>query len=379
MRQKNFLRNLKIFFMITGSNRDHAVIATPAAGKRGKKSRRVRLEDIAEACGVSLSTVSRALAGEKGVRPEIRQQVLDAAKHANYTVPRAVAGQKVILAASSAAMIDYIRNQFTLYVLEGLRDRAKTLGLEIVTRPIADMHEEIAVLDEARSDPAVAGLLFLTIDDEDMLAASRGFDKSIVLLNSDDPLMRLSSVTPCNRSSARLAADHLLGLGHERILFLMRPGRRTIERRYEGWRDALLHRGLQADPDLLVPVDDWLPDLATQAIVTRIRERGLDFTAVLAAGDSLAVGAMRGVKQMGYAVPGDVSVMGMDDLPQAAFLDPPLTTMHIPMREIGSSGLDLLYDNLSGLPYLPRRVELACHLVERASTGPASDKNAPGG
>lgn len=342
----------------------------PAAGKRGKKSRRVRLEDIAEACGVSLSTVSRALAGEKGVRPEIRQQVLDAAKIANYSVPRAVAGQKVILAASSAAMIDYVRNQFTAYVLEGLRERATALGLEIVTRPIAANGEEMAVLEEARADPEVAGLLFLTVDDENMLAATRGFDKSVVLLNGDDPLMRLSSVTPCNRSGAHVAADHLLDLGHRRILFLTRPGRRTIERRYEGWKDAFRHHGLAVDEDLVVPVEDWLPELATQAIATRIRERGLDFTAILAAGDSLAVGAMLGVQQMGFRVPQDVSVMGMDDLPQAAFLNPPLTTMHIPMREIGSSGLDLLQANLSGLAFLPRRVELACHLVERSSTGP---------
>ena len=304
---------------------------------------------------------------------------MEAAKQANYIVPRTVAGQKVILAASSAAMIDYVRNQFTLYVLEGLKERAEALGLDIVTRPIADKREEMVILDEARNDPDVAGLLFLTIDDEEMLAATRGFDKSVVLLNSDDPLMRLSSVTPCNRSSARLAAEHLIDLGHERILFLMRPGRRTIERRYEGWRDALLHRGLQPDEDLIIPVDDWLPELAIQAIVTRIKERGLDFTAVLAAGDSLAVGAMMGVQQMGFSVPGDVSVMGMDDLPQAAFLNPPLTTMHIPMREIGSSGLDLLYDNLSGLPYLTRRVELACHLVERASTGPARHTASPPG
>ncbi len=340
----------------------------PLPGKRGKKSRKVRLEDIAERCGVSLSTVSRALAGEKGVRPEIRQQVMEAARTANYVVPTAVAGRKVILAASSAAMIDYVRNQFTLYVLDGLKERAQALGLEIITRPIADKAEELTLLEEAKDDPEILGLLFLTVDDEALLAATRGFAKPVILLNGDDPFMRLSSVTPCNRSSARLAADHLIGLGHHRILFLMRPGRRTIERRYEGWRDALLHHGLAADPDLVVPVDDWLPELATQAIVSRIRERGLDFTAVLAAGDSLAVGAMLGVQQMGHVVPRDVSVMGMDDLPQAAFLNPPLTTMHIPMREIGSAALDLLRDSLSGMPFPPRRLELACHLVERAST-----------
>lgn len=340
----------------------------PEAGKRGKQSKRVRLEDIAEKVGVSLSTVSRALSGEKGVRADIRDRVIEAAKVANYTVPTPVAGKKVIVAASSAAMIDYVRNQFTLYVLEGLRDRAQVLGLEIITRAVAGQAEENAMLEEALADPDVAGLLFLTVDDEAILAAMRDFGKPVVMINGDDPLMRLSSVTPCNRSAARVAAEHLIKLGHERILFLMRPGRHTIERRREGWRDALLHNGLPCPDDLVVPVEDWLPELATQAIAKRLNERGLDFTAVLAAGDSLAVGAMMGVQQAGYAVPDDVSVMGMDDLPQAAFLNPPLTTMHIPMRELGYVALDLLRDSLTNVPMPPRRVELACHLVSRAST-----------
>lgn len=341
--------------------------ATPAPGKRAKKNRRVRLEDIAEKTGFSLSTVSRALAGEKGVRADIRQMILDAARSANYAVTTPVTGRKVILAASSAAMIDYVRNQFTLYVLEGLRDRAQALGMEIVTRALADQAEEKAMLEEALADPDVLGLLFLTIDDEGMLAATRGFGKPVVMINGDDPYMRLSSVTPCNRSAARLATEHLTALGHERILFLSRPGRHTIERRREGWRDALLHRGLPCPDDLVVPVDDWLPELAAQAVGNRLRERGLDFTAVLTAGDSLAVGAMLALQQAGYSVPDDVSVMGMDDLPQAAFLNPPLTTMHIPMRELGYVALDLLRDSLSVPPMPARRVELACHIVERAS------------
>ena len=344
----------------------------PAPGKRGKRSRRVRLEDIARQCGVSVSTASRALAGEKGVRPEIRGRILEAAKTANYAVPAAVAGQRVIVAASSAAMIDYVRNQFTLYVLEGLNERARALGLEMVTRPLVDRAEELTMLEEARRDPQVAGILFLTVDDESMLAATRRFEKPVVLLNCDDPDMQLSSVTPCNRSAGRLATDYLIRLGHRRILFLMRPGRRTIERRREGWQDALLEHGLPVTDDMLLPVDDWVPDLATQAVVRRIGERGLDFTAILAAGDSLAAGAMVGVQQAGYAVPADVSIMGIDDLPQGAFLTPPLTSMHVPKREIGMVALDLLRDALSGPPMPARRVELACHIVERQSVGPAA-------
>ncbi len=335
--------------------------------KRGKKSRRVRLEDIAEKVGVSLSTVSRALTGEKGVRDDIRQRILEAAKEASYPMPVAVAGKKIVIAASSAAMIDYVRNQFTLHVLEGARDRAQALGLDIATRPVADAKDEQTVLEEAATDPDVAGLLFLTLDDERMLAATRTFDKPVVLINGDDPHMRLSSVTPCNRSAAQLATDMLLDLGHRRILFLMRPGRRTIERRQEGFWDALRHRGITPTPQMTVTVDDWLPELATQAITDRIARTGLDFTAILTAGDSLAAGAMLAIQQAGYRVPEDVSVMGMDDLPQAEFLNPPLSTVHIPMREIGMTAVELLRDLCSGVPALPRRIELACHVVERRS------------
>ena len=247
------------------------------------------------------------------------------------------------------------------------RSAPAALGVELVSRSIAGPDDQIALLEEAATDPAVVGCLFLTLDDEAVLTLTGGFPKPVVLVNGDDPAMRHSSVTPCNRSAARLAAQHLIGLGHRRILFLMRRGRRTIERRFEGWQDALRESGLEAQ-GLALEVNDWLPELAADAIGRRIAARGLDFTAVLAAGDSLAVGAMMGVQKAGYRVPADVSVMGMDDLPQAAFQSPPLTTMHIPMREIGAASLELLLHDLGGLRLPPRRVELACHLVERQST-----------
>jgi DNA-binding LacI/PurR family transcriptional regulator len=343
-------------------------------GKRGKPSRKVRLEDIAARCGVSMSTASRALAGEKGVRPEIRAQVTEMAKALNYSVPTSVSGQKIILAASSVAMIDYVRNQFTAQVLQGLHQRAETLGVEIVTRPISSAQVDIEGLRDALADPSVAGFLFLSIDDENALALSRDFGKPVVLINSDDPLMRLSSVTPCNRSGARIGAEYLQSLGHERILFLMRRGRRTIERRFEGWRDALSAKGIRDFDDLTIEVEDWLPELAAAAIEKRIAERGLDFTAVLTAGESLAAGAMMGVQKAGFTVPGDVSVMGMDDLPQAAFYNPPLSSIHVPMHDIGASALDLLLDAVSGNAMPARRIELACHIVERRSTARARNQ-----
>ena len=341
---------------------------TAVTGKRGRPARKVRLEDVAARCGVSVSTASRALAGGKGVRDDLRRAILDAAQSLNYKVSASVSGRKVILAASSAAMIDYTRNQFTFYVLEGIAERARTLDVEIVRHSIAGQADEAALRAQARDDEGVVGCLFLTLEDEAVLSLSEGFSKPVVLVNGDDPAMRHSSVTPCNRSAARVATEHLIRLGHSRILFLMKPGRRTIERRLEGWQDALRAHRLPAAHDLVVEVADWIPELAAEAIARRIGNRGLDFTAVVTAGDSLAVGAMKGVEAAGYRVPDDVSVISMDNLPQAAFMKPPLTAMHIPMREIGAAALDLLLDDLGGMKLPPRRVELACRLVEREST-----------
>jgi DNA-binding LacI/PurR family transcriptional regulator len=332
-----------------------------------KKSRRTRLDDIAARCGVSISTVSRALAGEKGVRPEIRKRVIETANAVSYAVPASVSGKKVMLVASSAAMIDYGRNQFTLHVLEGLNARAAALGIELVMRPVADTGDELRVVAEMRDDPGFGGMLILTVDDEEMLSAAAGTGKPVVLVNSDDPYMRFSSVTPCNRSAAFVGTERLIKAGHERVLFMLRPGRRTIERRMEGWRDALEHHGLRADADLVLEVDDWLPELGAETLMRHVRQKGLTFTAILAAGDSLADGAVRGLQAMGYDVPRDVSVMGIDDLPQSAFLNPPLSTVHIPMRELGATALDLLRDTMLGLVVPTRRVELGCHMVERSS------------
>ena len=340
-------------------------------GKRGQVSRRVRLSDVAVRCGVSVATVSRALGPGGGVAPDLRAQIVEVARRLGYVMPSAVAGKTVILAASRAAMVDYARSQFTLHVLEGLGERAQALGLSVRTRAVASPADEALLWSEVRAEPEVAGVLYLTPDDEGVAGRAGELGKPLVLVNGEDPWMRLSSVAPCNRSAAALGAEALIGLGHRDILFLTRPGRRTIARRLEGWRDRMTEAGLAAGPDRVIEVADWLPDLARQAVAGHLAARGRDFTAILAAGDSLAVGALMALAEAGIAVPGEVSVLGIDGLPQAALASPPLSAVEIPMRAIGAAALDLMREELTGLDPLPRRVELACRLALRGSTGPA--------
>jgi DNA-binding LacI/PurR family transcriptional regulator len=338
-------------------------------GKRVKASRRVRLEDVAAVCGVSAATVSRALSGGAGVRPDLVARIQRVAQDFGYAPPATLAGQRILVLASPAAMEDHARSQFTASVMRGIETRATLLRAAVDTRAIATTAEEHQALAEAAADDSVAGLLFLTLDDEDMLAAARGFPRPVVLVNGDDPSMRLSSIAPSNRAAGAMATDHLIRMGHQRILFLMRRGRRTIERRFEGWRDRMFAGGPH-DPALLVEVADWLPSLAAQAVQDRITGKGLDFTAILAAGDNLATGALQGLAALGLRVPVDVSVMGMDGLPQGAFLTPPLTAMGMPMEDIGASAVDLIRDLRSGPAGPARRIEIACRLIARASCAP---------
>ena len=333
--------------------------------------RRIRMEDLAEVCDTSVSTISRVLAGRPGVRPDLRERVERAARDRGYAMAPPVAGRTALLVASPAAMVDYARSQFTLHVLDGLRARAQTLGLTLETRP-AD--RPLAELSVGLED--LAGVLLLSPDD-DLIAQAAGSTVPAVLVNADDPQMRLSSVAPCNRSAARAATAALIAMGHRRIVFLTHPGRRTIHSRREGWADALAHAGLAGTSSAVIEAADWTPEAAATAVAARLDDSGLGATAILAAGDSLAIGALMALRRAGIDVPGEVSVMGFDGLPQCELQSPPLSAVEIPMRAIGHVALDLLTEGQDGgrdLP--PRRVELACRLAWRGSTGPAPDGGA---
>lgn len=327
--------------------------------------RRVRLEDIATRCRTSLSTVSRALSGEKGVSHELRTRIQEVARAMRYTPAQELGGARIVLAISQVAMLDYNRYQFSWYVLQGLKERAKVLGVDLTTHPLND--NDNGALQVLLEEPDVGGVLALTVDDSGFLNTVVNLKKPAVLVNTEDPLMRLSSVLPCNRSATRMACEYLLDRGHRDILFLTHPGRRTIEQREDGWRDAMRCRQLQCDDSRILTVTDWLPELAEQAVIARFRGNPRECTAILCANDSLALGAINGVRALGLRVPEDISVIGMNNLPQAEFATPPLTTVHLPVQEIGTLALELLQDMIAGSVEIPRRIELACAIVERQS------------
>ncbi len=333
-----------------------------------RQSGRTRISDIATRLGVSTATVSRALTGNGYVREGLSAQIRAAAVEMGYALPGTVTGQRVLLVSSQDAMIDFQRSQFTMYVLAGLQERAAAQDIRVDAFTYQGAADLQVLRQEAEAEDVI-GVLLVTVDDQ-ALTAVHDLACPTIIVNGDDPQMLLSSVTPCNRSAAALATRHLIGLGHKRIAFLNRPGRRTILRRFEGWKDAL---GADFDPALAITVEDWTAEAAQRGVNDAL-DRGLDFTAIVAAGDILAAGAIAALQTRGMAVPGQVSVLGIDGLPQGQYLSPALSTVSIPMHAVGALSLELLCETVrlrkAGVALPARRIELACELIQRASCGP---------
>ncbi|WP_170293934.1 LacI family DNA-binding transcriptional regulator [Paracoccus limosus] len=328
--------------------------------------KRPTIADIAQNLDLSTATVSRALSGRGYVRDDVALRIRTRAREMGYPVHDQPGGSRVLVVASHAALLDLQRSQFTLHVLEGLRERAAALAIEVDVHGYSGPDEIPAVAQ--RQSEALIGIILMTVDDA-TISVARSLPCPVVLLNDDDPLMQIDSVAPCNRSAAALAAAHLTAQGHQRILFLTKPGRRTIARRLEGMRDVL---GAGFGPAQVLEVEDWTAEAARNRVAAALRD-GPAFTAIIAAADILAAGAIVAIQESGASVPRDISVIGIDGLPQGELTSPALTTIAIPMRRIGAEALALVQDSarsrLHDQFYVPRKLELGCRLIERASTG----------
>jgi DNA-binding LacI/PurR family transcriptional regulator len=178
---------------------------------------------------------------------------------------------------------------------------------------------------------------------------------------------------PDNRGGARLATDHLVALGHERIAFIDGPEQvLTSRERLRGHRDGLEAAGLEYDERLVA--SGGFTEEGGRAALVRLLDAGVPFTAVFASNDAMAIGCMVELRKRGLAIPRDMSLVGFDDIPTVRWFDPPLTTVRVPMEEIGAAGvarLLALLDADDDEESAGRIVNVhPTELVVRASTAP---------
>lgn len=336
--------------------------------------RRATLADVARAAGVSKGTVSKALNGRDDVSGSTRERVLAAVAELGYrSTTHADPGRT---RPALAVVFDLPASPYILNVLQGVLAAATEAEVDLLTRlaPARAARGQRATARAWISDQragGVVGIVGLTLSEPDaLLDAAAEAELSFVMVDPVDTNHdRMVSVGSSNWAGARAATEHLIDLGHRRIGWLGGPDTSSAARdRLYGYRAALDAAGIEPD-DALVRADRFEVDAGARHArdLLALDDRP---TALMAADDELAVGALSAAHAAGLRVPEDLSVVGFDDTPQAAWTTPPLTSVHQHLDDMGRVAVQTVLAMASGTRPTSRHVELATSLTIRATTGP---------
>jgi LacI family transcriptional regulator len=332
------------------------------------------LRDVADAAGVSIATVSRVLTGARPSRPATRDRVLEAAAQLEYRPSAPARALKLQQTHTLGLLITDIENPFFPEVVRAVEDAAHLRGYAVLLCNATDDPERelayIELLLERRVDGIIVAASQVSSRHAALLARA---PVPVVLVNGDAPRSGLASITSDNRGGARLATEHLLGLGHRRLGHITAPrSNAAAALRLGGVRDALRAAGIPRDT---LEVTEGDAHVAGGERATReLLERAPGTTAIVCYNDLTAIGALRALRAIGCAVPRDVSVVGFDDIDLARWTDPPLTTIAQQKGEMGRWAFARIAELSPPSRFRTRRTapnrRLATQLVVRGSTGP---------
>lgn len=305
------------------------------------------IADVAIKAGVSVATVSRVLNGHTNVREPTRDKVLAAVAASGYRVNELARNLRTAESRLLLAMVPDFGNPFYAAIVRGIDSVARQNGyFMLLCDTGADPGRERSYFDLLRGRRADGAICL----DPAAIQSALAEDVSLlpwVACCEFDPAAGVPYVGIDNHLAAGDAVRHLLAQGHTKIA-LVNAGHGYLygRQRAQGYRDALSAAGIDADPAWHIDVaslDYAAGEAAAHRLMQLKRNRP---TAVFAVSDTLAIGAIKGLRAEGLRVPDDIAVMGFDDIAVAAQIDPPLTTVAQPMRELGETAARLLLKRL---------------------------------
>lgn len=328
-----------------------------------KRSNPSTLKEVARAAGVSVATVSRAISAPALLNAETLAKVQQAIKTLDYR-PNLMAQSLRLSQTSIALIVVPSLSPFFLEFVRGAEQAAREVGYSIlVGHTDRNAAREFAFIDQVNSKRADGIILVTSSDPEGLLSGLRLPPAVLALDVTTKP--QLPTVRVDHVAAAAEATGYLLALGHRRIAHIAGPSASAMAlHRLEGYRAAMQSYGLAHDPRLLVTGAFTVE--SGEAAMEELLSRKVAMTAIFAANDEMAVGAIRAIRKAGLSVPGDISVFGFDDQRIAAIYDPPISTMRIPTYEIGFRSMTELKRILDGEPVEPDII-LPCQLVARQS------------
>ena len=328
----------------------------------------VTIRDVARAAGVHVSTVSRALSPEKRslISDEVLRVVEEAAQRLGYRPNRAASALRTGRTHTIGVLVPDITNAVFPPILQGIEASAAARGYFVFVTNVVDPALARPVLERMLAQ-RVDGVILATATRDDPLVdfvAKAGM--TAVLVNRADETGRLPAVVSDDRLAMKLAVDHLVGLGHKRIAHLAGPqniptgvGRRL------GVEQALRDRGLELA--CVAECESYSREAGRLAMAQLLAQNERP-EAVVCCNDLVALGAYDLLRAQGLRVPQDISITGHNDMPLVDMVDPPLTTIRLPHRELGWRAAEMLFDEIEGKSLSASTVVLRPELVVREST-----------
>jgi LacI family transcriptional regulator len=332
---------------------------------------RVTIIDVARAASVHPSTVSRVLnaRAELSLLPETRERVIAAANRLGYRPSALARSLRLRRTFTLGMLVPNIDNPFFPPIIKGVEDTAHARGYNLILCNTEDSSEREATYLRVLRERQVDGLLIASSFMADSTIAELRHDHfPFVLVNRGSRSARDLAVVVDNALGVAAAIEHLVGLGHRRIGIVAGPQTTmTGQQRLTAARAALREHRIRVDPALVAVAEAFSQEAGYRA-ARRLVFATEPPTAIFGANDLIALGALRAIREAGLECPAHVSIVGYNDIPLADLFGPPLTTVHVPQREMGTQAAALLIAQIEGEPIAASRVVAQVHLVVRGST-----------
>lgn len=346
------------------------------------RKQRATIKDVAKAAGVSAQTVSRVLNNRPDVAPETYRRIQEIIEEIGYAPnihARSLSQGRSYTLGVVAYGLDYFGPS---RVLTGIEQQANELGYSISLNLLH--HPDTHNIDHMINDllaRQVAGIIWAVPsigDNRDKVQASlKDAQVPVVLVSGMAEPISLPLVAIDNRAIGRQATEHLLAGGTQRVgIITGPPAWWESQQRQQGWGEALEASGLEVD-DRCVVVGDWSPTSGEQGLY-QLMDQNPETDAVFVSNDQMALGALHAAHRLNLRVPEDLSIVGVDNIPESAHFWPPLTSMRQRLREAGALSVQKLAQMISGAPqsyqdeFVSNVTLLKSELVIRESSRPTS-------
>ncbi|MCU1526262.1 MAG: LacI family transcriptional regulator, partial [Frondihabitans sp.] len=309
------------------------------------------MQDVAALAGVSVKTVSNVLSGYEHVSTKMRDRVMAAVEELDYEINVSARNLRVGRTRVLGLAVPELSQAYFAELADAVIRAAGARGYTVlIEQTIADSSSEISAVSAMRKH-SIDGLIYspLTIgpDDVDQLDV----DFPLVVLGERVPGSRADHVTMSNVAAMRAATEHVLAQGRRRVAVIgAHPDGPvgTGASRLRGYAEALLARGIDPDPSLIVTAALWHRTNGVEAM-DRLLDSGVAFDAVVCFNDALALGAMRSLQRRGKRIPEDVALVGFDDIEDSAFSTPSLSTVAPGREDLARAAVDLLVYRIEGV------------------------------